>query len=154
MKISKRGKEAFAYYMSYEQSPACLLAAVVTEGIVSDTNGIYALEAFYMHETHGKLPPTCQPTILAQALLGKKSHGITVANLSEDYVGRLVYACELQALPKWVVDEVFALAQKVALEQLGWIPTFVRNKQDFTTMSEVLPLPRLSLSDVTTNIQP
>jgi hypothetical protein len=140
MKISKRGREAFEYYVSYTQSPTCLLATVVTEGIVFDDKGVSACEAFYMYETHGKLLPTWQSVLLAQALLGKKAHGITVANLAEDYVGRLVFASELQALPKWVSNEVYELAQKVALAQLAWIPTFVRDKQDVTTMTVPLPL--------------
>lgn len=88
-----------------------------------------------MQETHGELPPCVEPELLSRALNGKQWHGVTVAMLAEDYVGRLLFASELKEnYPEWVRQEVLAQAGKIAVQQIGFVPTFVATGEDFSTL--------------------
>ena len=127
MRVSKRGREAFEYY-SQCQDMALL------EPVLAGNHT--ALEAFYSHETFGTYLPTNEPTLLARAINGKKQHGVTVAMVAEDFVGRIAFSKEIkERYPTWVADEIFAQAKKVALTQLGFVPTFVREQKDFSELS-------------------
>lgn len=132
MKITKRGREAFEYYSACQDTKRL-------PAIPCNPDGVTACEAFFSHETHGVLPPCREPELLARALNGKAWHGVTVANLAEDYVGRILFADELKAYPAWIRKEVLALAAKYAMRTLGFVPLFVSSGEDFTTLSDHKP---------------
>lgn len=125
MKISPRGREAFEYYSKCKDSS--MLEPLMT--------GSYsALESFYSRETFGgPYLPTNEPELLARAINGKKQHGITVKMVAEDFVGRTAFSKEIKEnYPTWVANEIFEQAKKLALQTLGWIPTFVAESRDFS----------------------
>jgi hypothetical protein len=103
--------------------------------IPMDENGRTAAECFHVHETYGKLLPCRDPVLLTRALNGKKWHGLTVTNCAQDYVDRLLFACEIKAkYPEWVQRDILGRAAQLATEQIGFVPTFVKTGEDFTTL--------------------
>lgn len=103
--------------------------------ILKDDNGLSAAECFHAHETHGYLPPCKEPELLTRALNGKQWHGLTVTNCAEDYIGRLLFASELKAnYPEWVRNDILGRARQISMRDIGFIPTFVKTGEDFTTI--------------------
>jgi hypothetical protein len=128
MKISNRAKERFEYFSKCEDVNRL-------PRIQLDENGLTALECFHSHETFGKLPPCREPELLSRALNGKEWHGVTVTNCAEDYVGRILFASELKAnYPEWVRRDILGRASQIAMETIGFVPTFVRTGEDVTTI--------------------
>ena len=109
--------------------------------IPMDENGYTAAECFHVHETYGKLLPCKEPVLLTRALNGKGRHGLTMTICAQDYVGhdaavgRLLFASELKAnYPEWVQRDILGRASQIALEKFGYVPTFVKTGEDFTTL--------------------
>lgn len=100
-----------------------------------DKKGYSAAECFHAHETFGYSLPCREPIEFSRALNGKEQHGITVTNCAEDYVGRILFACELKAnYPEWVRKDILGRSRQIAMRDIGYIPTFVLTGEDFTTL--------------------
>lgn len=100
-----------------------------------DPEGYSAAECFHAHETYGQSLPCREPELLSRALNGKEWHGLTVTNCAEDYLGRLLFASELRAnYPQWVQRDILGRAGQLALQRIGYVPTFVSTGEDFTTL--------------------
>jgi hypothetical protein len=54
--------------------------------------------------------------------------------MAEDYVGRILFAEDLKTLPPWIAKDVRGRASQIAMERVGFVPTFVKTGQDFTTL--------------------
>lgn len=130
-KPSKQALGKFNYFAS------CQDAKRLT-AIPMDESGYTAAICFCYHETHGgKLLPCREPELLAKALNGKEWHGLTVTMCAEDYVGRLLFASELkERYPEWVRRDILGRAGQIAIQQLGYVPTFVATGEGFTTLPE------------------
>lgn len=112
--------------------------------IPMDENGYTAAECFHVHETYGKNLPCKEPVLLSRALNGKAWHGVTVTNCAQDYIDRLLFAYEIKAnYPEWVQRDTLGRAAQLAMEQIGFVPTFVKTGEDFTT----LELPKCELQN-------
>lgn len=131
MKISKKAKEKFEYFKQGQNS-------LTLEQILLDPNGYSALECFNSFESTGKYLPCKEPEELQKALNGKATHGISVNMLAEDFVGRILFCEDILSYPLWIQNEIYTAAEKYAKKTLGFVPTFVKNRQDFTTMTEDL----------------
>ncbi len=127
MKISSRARERFQYFALCQDSHRL-------PPLAEDPAGRSALECFHEHETHGRLPPCREPGLLGRALNGKSFHGITVRAMAEDFVGRLLFASDLESLPEFVRQEVLAQSAKLALRTIGFVPTFIRTGSDCSTL--------------------
>lgn len=128
VKPTKRGLERFKYFSE------CTDTKRFPE-IEMDVNGYTAAECFHVHETYGHLLPCREPILLSKALNGKEWHGLTVTNCAEDYVGRLIFASELKSnYPEWVRKDILGRASQIAMEQIGYVPTFVKTGEDFSTL--------------------
>lgn len=123
MKIKPRARKQFDYFCS-------LGTDTPLDWPAGDCS---ALECFHVMESTGKRMGCCETPLLSKALNGKVAHGVTVKAVAEDFVGRIAFSKEIKEnyLPS-VADEIFRLAEKVAMEQLGFVPAFVRNRKDFT----------------------
>lgn len=127
MKVTKHSAERFAYFSLCQDSQRL-------PAIAMDPNGYSAMECFHAHETYGTELPCREPELLGRALNGKQRHGITVSAAAEDYVDRILFAAEINAsYPRWVAREIFRQAAKIAEKKLGWVPSFVASRSDFTT---------------------
>lgn len=104
--------------------------------IPHDPAGFSALECFHHRESvGGELLPCREPELLARALNGKEQHGISVTMIAEDYVGRITFASDIKAnYPAWVQRDILGRARQIALELLGYVPTFVASGEDFSTI--------------------
>jgi hypothetical protein len=127
---TKRSRDKFDYFSECEdvhRLPEVLMVA----------DGYSAVECFHVLETYGKTLPCREPVLLSRAINGKQWHGVTVANCAEDYaITRLLFACEIKAnYPKWVQREILSMAAKIAPEKIGFVPTFVKTGDDFTTIN-------------------
>lgn len=101
-----------------------------------DKQGHTAAECFHVHETYGKTLPCREPLLLARALNGKEWHGVTVTNCAQDYVDRLLFAAEIKSnYPAWVQRDIFGRAAQLARAQFGFVPTFVKTGEDFTSVA-------------------
>lgn len=78
--------------------------------------------------------PCKEPDTLSRSLNGKAWHGVTVTAIAEDYVGRMLFAEDLAFYPPWVQRDILGRASQIAIKQIGFVPTFVRTGQDFTTL--------------------
>ena len=102
-----------------------------------DPEGHTAAECFHVHETYGKSVPCREPELLTRALNGKEQHGMTVTMLAEDYVGRILFASDIRdGYPEWVQKDILGRAGQIAQKVMGYVPTFVRTGEDFSTMSD------------------
>jgi hypothetical protein len=135
-RISKRAKERFEYFARCEDTNRL-------PRIEHSDEGLSALECFHSHETHGTTPPCREPELLSRALNGKEWHGVTVTNCAEDYIGRILFADELKAnYPDWVRRDILGRASQLSMKKLGFVPSFVKSGEDFTTLSvEGIKLP-------------
>lgn len=127
MKVTKRAQRRFEYFSQCEDVNRL-------PKIQKDEEGLSAAECFYMHETHGKLPPCREPEMLSRALNGKERHGVTVTNCAQDYVDRIFFASDLKEYPEWVQKDILGRASQLAMEQIGFVPTFVKTGKDFSTI--------------------
>lgn len=137
MKIKQRARDKYVRYLSLcrDDEPRPLRQLALTEG------GRSALEAFHIWESTGTSVPTSEPLLLEKYRQGKIWHGVTVAAVAEAYVERLVFSKEIKSdYPAWVADEIFSAAARIALERptLGYVPTFIRDKRDFSEMVRAL----------------
>ena len=127
-KPTRRGLLRFQYFSECEDTKRL-------PEIPMSASGHTAAECFHVHETYGRLLPCKEPVLLARALNGKEWHGLTVTNCAQDYVDRLLFASEIKAnFPEWVQRDIRGRAAQLAGEQLGWVPTFVRTGEDFSTL--------------------
>lgn len=100
-----------------------------------DASGMSALECFCAFESEGKIPPCREPELLDQYLAGKEVHGITVTSVAEDFVGRVAFSAEIKAnYPQWVANEIFCRAEQMAAKTIGFVPTFIRTRMDFSEL--------------------
>lgn len=127
-KPTQKGLLRFQYFAECEDVKR--LPAIPT-----DENGYTAAECFHSHETNGKMLPCRDTALLARALNGKERHGLTVTNCAQDYLDRLLFACELKSnYPEWVQRDILGRTAQLAFEQIGFVPTFVKTGEDFTTL--------------------
>lgn len=137
MNIRSKTREKYSWYWGCAKGNGNRLVPVEFS-----PKGRSAIECFHMLETYGTLPPTREPDTLGCYLNGKATHGITVAAVAEDFVGRVIFSAEIKAnYPAWVAEEIFQLASKVAEKTLGFVPTFVRNRKDFSEFDTVALTP-------------
>lgn len=128
IKPTQRASERFAYFALCEDTNRL-------PRIPLDPSGHSALECFHARETFGRDLPCREPDLLSCALNGKERHGVTAQMLAEDYIDRLITAKELREnYPGWVAREVFAQARKIAVARVGYMPTFVKTGEDFSTL--------------------
>jgi hypothetical protein len=131
IKPSRRSEEKFKFFSQCED----VLRLPPTDMCL---DGESALVCFHAKETYGETLPCCEPGLLDRALNGKEQHGMTVTMVAEDYIDRLIFACEIEKnYPDWVANEIYARANQLALEKVGFIPTFVSKRRDFTTNSSM-----------------
>ena len=127
-KPTKRGLVRFQYFAQCEDEKRL-------PEIPMDESGYSAAECFHVHETYGKLLPCREPRLLMRALNGKEWHGLNVTNWAQDYVDRLLFAREIKAgYPEWVQKDILGRAAQLAMKQIGFVPTFVKTGEDFTTL--------------------
>lgn len=100
-----------------------------------DPDGYTAAECFHVSETFGKTLPCREPELFARALNGKEQHGLNVTHVAEDYIGRIVFAKDLKEwFPEWVRKDILGRAGQLAMQTIGYVPTFVKIGEDFSTM--------------------
>lgn len=126
-KPTKNSLRQFEYYAQCEDSNRL-------PAIPLDTAGYSAVECFHVRETYGKNPPCREPELLSRALNGKEQHGLSVTHCAEDCVGRILFASDLKTYPEWVRKDILGRARQLAQQLLGWVPTFVRTGEDFSTL--------------------
>jgi hypothetical protein len=97
-------------------------------------DGHTAAECFHVRETYGKTIPCREPILLTRAINGKEWHGLNVTNIAEDYVGRITFASDLQNYPEWVRIDILGRSRQIAMNVIGFVPTFVLTGKDFTTI--------------------
>jgi len=130
LRPTRRSLRRFEYFSRCEDT-------LRLPAIPLDPEGHTAAECFHAHETFGKLPPCREPELLTRALNGKEQHGMTVTMLAEDYVGRILFASDIRdGYPEWVQKDILGRAGQIAQKVMGYIPTFVRTGEDFSTMSD------------------
>jgi hypothetical protein len=133
MKISLKAQEKYAWYLSCARKDEP--RPLPSQRVVFTETGVSALEAFHFFESSGLEPLTKEPLLLERYKAGKVWHGVTVAMVAEDYVGRLVCSAEIKAnYPPWVAGEIFAAAAKLAKKQIGFVPKFVSEQKDFSEL--------------------
>lgn len=128
-KPSKRGAARFEYFSRCGDK---LRLPAIPYDEVGDT----ALVCFHVRETYGVTLPCREPELLARALNGKEQHGLTVSMVAEDFARhRLIFTSEIkEQYPKWVADDIFARAAKMAKLLFGFVPTFIRDALDFSEL--------------------
>ena len=130
MKVTRKAKERFNYFVSCQDTKRLPAILFVPEGNT-------ALECFFAHETYGQTLPTKEPELFSRALNGKERHGLTVTMVAEDYIGRLTFASELKEnYPPWVRKDILGRAKQLSMQQLGWVPKFIETGEDFTTVKD------------------
>lgn len=128
MKVSKRSKEKFDYFVECGDT----LRHLPTK---YSEDGYSAVECFHAYESNGDKLPCREPQLLDQALNGKEQHGITITMLAEDYIDRILFSCEIESnYPEWVQNEIYSRAEQMAASRIGYTPTFIKNRADFTTL--------------------
>ena len=120
VKISENGRAMFEHFASCQDVKRL-------PSIPMDPDGFTALECFCHHETHGgPLLPCRDPELLSRAMNGKAWNGVTVKMVAEDLIGGLAVKAEVSSnYPEVVAREIFALAQKLALSKIGFVPSFI-----------------------------
>lgn len=137
MKIKESTRQKYEWFRKCANGESKRL-----EHIAYSPEGMSAIECFHSLESVGVLPPTRERDELALYLNGKAVHGMTVAMVAEDFVGRVTFSKDIKdGYPAWVQNEIFQQAEKIARKQIGFIPSFIRNRLDF---SEVEDLPQIS----------
>ena len=127
-KVSNKSRAKFEYFSQCED-----VLRLPQTSMVED--GYSATECFHALESTGSKISCCEPELFDRALNGKEQHGITVTMVAEDYLDRLIFCSEIEAnYPDWVANEIYARAEQLAPKRFGFIPTFVLNKKDFTTL--------------------
>lgn len=106
------------------------------EKTLFDMYGKPALDCFHALESRGQRVPCREPEKMDAYLVGKQQHGITVAMVAEDFaINRLITSQEVRDnYPGWVAREIFAQAQKQAAQKIGFVPTFVRDGEDYSAL--------------------
>lgn len=137
MRIKQKTLEKYARFLSLcrEDEPRPL----PEEQVPMDAGGVAAVEAFHLIESEGRRVGTREPLMLEKYIQGKRWHGVTVESVAEDFaISRLAFSAEIKAnYPAWVANEIFTAAARIALERIGYIPTFVRDRRDFSETSIV-----------------
>jgi hypothetical protein len=127
-KPTKRSKAKFKYFSQCDDT-------LRLPKIERDDKGYTAEECFHVFETYGKLIPCREPELLSRALNGKEQHGMTVTMIAEDYIDRLTLSFEIERdYPEWVQKDIFGRASQLAQKKLGFVPKFVTEKADWTTI--------------------
>jgi hypothetical protein len=127
-KPTRRSISRFEYFSACEDTLRHLPTPL-------DSDGFTALECFHHRETFGETLPCREPVLLDRAINGKEQHGLNVTHLAEDYVGRILFASEIKKnYPEWVQRDVLGRATQIAVQLLGYVPTFVRTGDDFSTL--------------------
>lgn len=129
IKPSRRAIEQFGYFSQCED-------VLRLPAIPCDPDGFTALECFHQRESvGGELLPCREPEVLSRALNGKEQHGLSVTMIAEDYIGRITFASDLKAnYPEWVRADILGRARQLAVGVMGYVPTFVRTGEDFSTL--------------------
>ena len=126
IKPTRKSLERFNYFSQCEDANRL-------EKIPFVADGHTAAECFHAHETYGKSIQCRDPELLTRAINGKEWHGVNVTNWAEDYVGRILFASEIRSqFPEWVQRDILGRASQIAMQQLGFVPTFVRTGIDFS----------------------
>jgi hypothetical protein len=130
MKIKRRFLEKAAWFLSLTRPDEP--RPLARESLALE--GVSALEAFHALESHGRRMPTREPELLERYLAGKIWHGVTVENCAEDFaLSRLLFSRDIKSnYPAWVADEIFSAAARLAQSRLGYVPTFVAARRDFS----------------------
>lgn len=120
IKISNRGRAMFEHFAQC-QDKARLPEIPLAE------NGFTALEVFCHHESHGgELLPCREPELLSRALNGKEWNGLTVTMVAEDLLSGLAFVPEVRSsYPPTVAKAIFSRARQLALQTIGFVPTFL-----------------------------
>lgn len=107
-----------------------------------DPNGPSGIMAFHILESEGRVVPTKEPLEFELFTVGKKLHGLTVEMAAEDFaISRILMANEIKSLyPDWVANEIFSQAEKIALNKIGFVPSFIRNRKDYSDHIETTPV--------------
>jgi len=99
-----------------------------------DPAGYTALEAWVMLDTHGKKVPCREPEKLDAAISGKASWNLQIQQWATDLAdGCLLSISELSTYceksPPWVLKATINQAQRIAIQTVGFIPTFLKQQQ-------------------------
>jgi len=128
LKVSNKSRAKFDYFSQCEDALRLPQTSMVEDGYS-------AMECFHALESTGSKLPCREPELLDRALNGKEQHGMTVTMVAEDYLDRLIFCSEIETnYPNWVANEMYARAEQLAPQRIGFIPTFVLNRKDFTTL--------------------
>lgn len=129
VKVTAKSFAQFEYFSKCQDDK-------LLETIPLDPLGYSAAECFHSSETYGKQMPCREPELLTRAINGKKWHGVSVTHCAEDYIDRILFARELKEnYPEWVRQDILGRARKLALDRVGYVPTFVKTGEDFTTLA-------------------
>jgi hypothetical protein len=95
-----------------------------------DSEGVSAIEAWFMLDTHGKTVPCREPKKLDLAISGKASWNLQIkqwaTDLSEGCILRMDELVEYtEECPKWVLKAVVNQAKQIARQTIGFVPTYI-----------------------------
>lgn len=95
-----------------------------------DIEGVTALEAWAKITTYGEYVACSEPALLDSVRSGKVLINLTIEMWSEDLVGGLMTRECLEEVtrdaPKWVYNAAIKQSHKLALSEIGFIPTYLK----------------------------
>ncbi len=122
-----RHKRPFDEYVSLVTH---LPSTFLHQSVVADKDGATAREAFEAYDTHGKILPCREPKLLQAVFSEKEWLNLTIKMWCEDAIVGLVTIVEVKdwcrSLPSWMWKAFERQLTKMALEKIGFIPTFLR----------------------------
>ena len=126
MKLSNKLKKTFEFYRTFPKMLDVADHELPKEDL---QNGSSALVCFWNLENGIKTIKTNQYDLLKRVIEGKKSVNLQIKLWAED-IGVLLMPSELQKyckdMPSWVYDATIKQAQKRYLQEVGFIPTFLK----------------------------
>jgi hypothetical protein len=142
MKFSRQFNRDWDFYLS-QIDPAAVIGAkdFSAQGKFAaafDPDGVDAKTAFWNYDSKGVVVQTTEPDIAA-AVVACKGRLVQVTCLmwAQDLVAGIVMADEIMewssSMPKWVCDNAFQTAKKIAVESIGFVPRFVMRPQAYVT---------------------
>jgi len=132
MKISRKQKEDFEFYLHCSKTLCCLGDSIV-QSIFEDVNGFSPIESFVSFDCTGKYLPCNDIKTLNKAINGKRNINLQIKIWAEGMADCVLLKSELRekcikGLPDWVEDAILNQAQKIFFKKEGWIPAFLSKK--------------------------
>ena len=130
-KLYKETDTAKTEFNFYLNSPLDMIGNEIGVALKPSEEGVSALQAWIAFDTHGKIVPCREPEVLAKVLRSKKSVNLQIKLWAEDLAqGILLAQNELidyvAGWPNWVLAATMQQAAKIAKNQIGFVPRFLR----------------------------